>query len=205
MLDIHCTTCNQTKTPDCFSRGKIWKNNTLGKCKPCVVKATQAQQRTVPGLIKKIFHNQKMTTTKMGRPLPQYTETELLQWALQQGLEKLYQSWKTSGYDKWVSPSIDRKDNTQSYTLDNIRLITWRENLDNQKSMNVSGEYLHTGSKAVDQLTLEGEYLQTYPSIACAMRDVAGHRKGVSNITSVCENKWPTAYGFKWRWAEALS
>ena len=205
MADVLCTTCNEIKNLDHFSKGKVWKNGTTGLCKPCGVKATQARQRTIPGLIKRIFHNQRMTTTKMGRPLPQYTEKELLEWALQNGLEQLHHSWEASGYDKWLSPSIDRKDNTQSYTLDNIRLITWRENLDNQKAQNITGDYLHTGSKAVDQLSLEGAYLQTFPSIAIAMRTVAGHRKGVSNITSVCNGVWPTAYGFKWRWSEALS
>ena len=205
MTTARCTTCNENKDLSNFSRGKIWKNNTTGMCKPCGVKATQTRQRTVSGLIKKIYHNQKMTTGKMGRPAPLYTETELLQWALQHDLKTLHTAWEASDYDKWLSPSVDRKDNTQSYTLNNIRLITWRENLDNQKAQNIAGDYLHTGSKAVDQLSLEGAYLQTFPSIAIAMRTVAGHRKGVSNITSVCNGVWPTAYGFKWRWAEALS
>lgn len=205
MADVICTTCNEIKNLDQFSKGKLWKNGTAGMCKPCSVKATQARQRTVSGLIKKIYHNQKMTTRKMGRPAPQYTEAELLQWALQQGLETLHATWKAADYDKWLSPSIDRKDNTQSYSLDNIRLITWRENLDNQKAQNKTGEYLHTGSKAVDQLSIEGAYLQTFPSISNASRTVIGHRKGISNITNVCNGVWPTAYGFKWRWAVALS
>ena len=205
MTPVLCTTCNEIKDLPSFSKGKVWKNNTIGMCKPCGVKATQARQRTIPGLIKKIYHNQKMTTGKMGRSAPSYTEAELLQWAINHGLEALHAQWESSGYDKWMSPSVDRKDNTMSYSLDNIRLITWRENLDNQKAQNVSGQYLHTGSKAVDQLDLNGQYLQTFPSIAIAMRTVAGHRKGVTNIANVCNGVWPTAYGFKWRWSPTLS
>ena len=205
MTTALCITCNEIKNLDHFSKGKLWKNGTTGMCKPCAAKAIRAYQRTVSGLIKKIYNNQKMTTGKMGRPAPVYSKAELLQWALQHGLETLHATWEASDYDKWLSPSIDRIDNTQSYTLDNIRLITWRENLDNQKAQNKSGEYLHPGSKAVDQLSLEGAYLQSFPSIAIAMRTVAGHRTGVTNISSVCNGVWPTAYGFKWRWAEALS
>jgi hypothetical protein len=121
---------------------------------------------------------------------------------LQHGYEAMWERWVASGYDKWLSPSIDRKDNTQSYTLNNIRLVKWRTNLENQKRDNISGRYLHTSSKAVDQLTLEGEYIKTFPSIAMAMRELTGKRSSVSNITAICEGKWKTAYGFKWRWAQ---
>lgn len=206
MTTVTCTGCDQDKPIDQFSKGKLWAKGTKGLCKPCNVKATQEKQRTLSGLIKKIYHNQRMTTGKMGRAAPEYTEADLLQWAMAHGLQQLHATWEASNYDKWLSPSVDRRDNTKSYTLDNIQLLTWRENLDNQKAMNIAGTYLHTGSKAVDQFTLDEVFIKTFPSIACAMREVAGHRKGVTNITAVCEGKWPTAYGFKWRWSvEALS
>jgi hypothetical protein len=168
-------------------------------CRKCAVLATQSRQRTQEGLIKKIFHNQRMTSGKMGRAAPTYTEEELFIWAIGQGYLPMWQAWVDSDYDRWLSPSVDRKDNTKSYTLSNIALMPWRKNLDNQKQNNRDGVYLHTGSKSVDQLTPEGELVTTYPSAAIACRAMVGHNKNISNITAVCHGKWPTAYGFKWR------
>lgn len=133
--------------------------------------------------------------------MPAYTEQQLLDWAIAQGLVPLWETWRASGYDKWLSPSIDRRNNTQSYTLTNIRLVTWRENLENQKMDNIQGNYLHTGSKAVNQLTLDGVFIKSFPSVAIAARETNGRRTGVSNITAVCNGKWHSAYGYKWQFA----
>ena len=200
-----CTKCNETKDLHEFPLQSTAPSGHKASCKRCGVLYTQARQKSPEGLIKKIYHNQHKTCKRMGRAMPSYTEKELFAWAMQHDLMKLWQTWTDSGHDVWLSPSVDRLDNTISYTLTNIQLVTWRENMLNQKKQNVAGIYLHTGSKAVDQLTLEGEYIRTYPSIAIAMRDVAGHSKGVSNITAICEGKWVSAYGYKWRFAEVLS
>jgi len=38
--------------------------------------------------------------------------------------ENLFEAWRASGWDKRFSPSLDRIDNSQGYTLDNIQLMT---------------------------------------------------------------------------------
>lgn len=197
-----CSHCQQTKALIDFPKNAQTKDGYGYICKKCAVKSITERQRTLLGLVKKIYHNQRMTTKKAGRPLPTYTEQELFDWMLTQGYESLWKTWVASGYNKWLSPSIDRKDNTISYTLSNIQLITWRENLDNQKQQNRKGIYLHTNSKAVDQLTLTGEYIQTFASAAIAAREMVGHNRNISNITAVCNGKWKSAYGFKWRFTE---
>ena len=133
-----CTKCRESKPLETFPFKNQSKGTHTSVCKPCAVKATQARQKTREGLIKKIFHNQQMTTKKMGRVPPAYTEQELLEWAMSQGYEQMWQSWTNSGHDKWLSPSVDRIDNNQSYTLKNIQLLTWRQNLNNQKRQNIS-------------------------------------------------------------------
>lgn len=200
-----CAKCLETKPFEEFSASKTNKDGLRGACKACTVKEVQEKQKTPRGLIKKIYHNQKMITGKNGRPAPTYTEEELFQWAKANGLRELWYAWRASGYEKDLSPSCDRKDNDISYTLGNIQLVTWRQNLLNQKNMNISGDLIHTGSKAVDKLDMCGNFIKTYPSVAIAMRDVAGHRKGVSNISQVADGKWKSAYGYKWRWSNALS
>lgn len=200
-----CYRCNETKCLSEFHVLKKSKDGVRGMCKPCSIKDIQDRQKTPRGLIKKIYHNQKMITGKNGRPAPTYTEEELFQWAKANSLRELWYAWRDSGYAKDLSPSCDRLDNDISYTLDNIQLVTWRENLLNQKNMNIAGTLIHTGSKSVDMHDLEGVYLKTFPSVACAMREVLGKRGTVSNISNVAEGKWKSAYGYTWRWTPALS
>lgn len=200
-----CSHCHIELPFNAFHKGGN-TNGLSALCRTCSSEATKARARTIPGLIKRIYNNQRMTTKKMGRPAPTYTVEELLAWVEQQPhFPSLYANWVASSYEKFLIPSIDRKDNEISYTLDNIQLTTWRQNLDNQKSMNINGEYLHSDSKAVEQYTLEGEYVTTHGSIAIAMRAVTGKRTSVTNISNVCNEKWHSVYGFKWKWAEALS
>lgn len=196
-----CNVCGEFKETHLFSSCQSSKDKLRPSCKACTVKATQARQKTLKGLVKKIFHNQKMTTGKMGREAPSYTEVELLNWMLENGYEALWKVWAESGYDKWLSPSIDRIDNTKSYSLTNIQLVTWRKNLENQKEQNKSGKYLHTKSKAVNQYTLEGNYIKSFPSAAMAAREMCGRNTSISNITMVCAGKLKTAYGYLWKFA----
>jgi hypothetical protein len=54
-------------------------------------------------------------------------------------------------------------------------------------------------SLRVDQLTLDGEYIKTFPSLSEAMRTLG--IKSTSNLVKVCKNERKYAYGYKWRYA----
>ena len=41
----------------------------------------------------------------------------------------LYKAWKASGFQHNLSPTVDRIDSTKGYTPDNMRLMSWRDNL----------------------------------------------------------------------------
>lgn len=200
-----CAKCLESKSLNNFSASKSNKDGLRGACKACNVKEVQERQKTPRGLIKKIYHNQKMITGKNGRAAPSYTEEELFQWAKSNGLRELWFAWRDSGYTKDLSPSCDRKNNDISYTLNNLQLVTWRQNLLNQKNMNIAGTLLHSGTKSVDMHDLMGVYIKTFPSIACAMREVTGKRGTVSNISNVANGTWNTAYGYIWKWTPDAS
>lgn len=162
---------------------------------------TKAYRRTPGGLITLIYANQKMTSTKAGRDLPTYTKQELLTWMQSQpNFKQIWDDWVSSEYQKELSPSVDRKDNTLSYTLDNIQLVTWRQNLLNQKHQQKTGVYICKVAKAVDQLSLDGTYIQTHPSLQMAARSL-GKKSSPSNIAGTCAGKFMKAYGYKWQWA----
>ena len=46
----------------------------------------------------------------------------------EESFDKLYDDWVSSGFDKKLSPSIDRVDTSKGYTLDNMRWLTHSEN-----------------------------------------------------------------------------
>ena len=58
--------------------------------------------------------------------------------------------------------------------------------------------------KIVNQYTLEGEYIQSFPSAkaaATALGKITMTSNGASShISSVCNGKRKTAYGYKWTW-----
>lgn len=190
-----CSECKQSK-----ELGEFHVNKS--KCRPCTAIYDRDKARTPDGLVRRIYNNQRMTTRKMGRPLPNYTFEQLCLWLdTQPEFHRLYHAWVRGGYVKDDSPSIDRLDNYQGYGLGNIQVVTWRQNLLNQKAQNISGKYLHTGSKAVRKLSIDGDPLEEFPSISIAARALGKTHAAVSNITAVAEGKWITAYGYKWEWA----
>jgi len=51
------------------------------------------------------------------------------EWSMSNpGFNNLYEAWVLSGYDKKLSPSIDRKDSNKGYTLENLQWLTHSEN-----------------------------------------------------------------------------
>lgn len=59
-----------------------------------------------------------------------------------------------------------------------------------------------TYGKIVNQYSLSGEYLKSFPSISEAAKSLnRGSSNGVaSHISDVCKGKRKTAYGFIWKW-----
>lgn len=59
----------------------------------------------------------------------------------------------------------------------------------------------HCGTKAkpVNQYTLDGKYINTYPSLSAAARSVFGQPTGGVGIGKVCIGKWEQFHGFKWK------
>jgi hypothetical protein len=73
----------------------------------------------------------RQKSNRRGHPPPCFSAAiDLHAWAISRGLEQLWSTYESSGYPRDLRPSVDRLDNAKPYTLDNIRLVTWRENLD---------------------------------------------------------------------------
>lgn len=156
----------------------------------------QDYRRTKKGLIRNIFLNQKGRSKRDKTKKLSYTFEELFSKLIYNDFFiKLYDNWKISGYNKDLTPSLDRIDDYKGYSFDNIQLMTWKENeykgnlyrkigLNNKKS------------KAIIQYSIDGKYIAEYFSIAHASRMLNVSRKGISNC---CNNKTKTSARFKWK------
>jgi len=174
----YCSICNQNLPLSAFDKQTTGAQGRRADCKDC----RKRFDRSRSGLVKKLFQNQKRKSRLRGHPAPAYTESELSQWLWKQpNARHLYDKWVESNYETAHKPSVDRLDDNQPYTISNIRLVTWETNrrryyTDAQNGINVKN------CEAVDQYTLEGEFIQSFHSYSAAARAVNGY---VSNIRSV--------------------
>ena len=56
---------------------------------------------------------------------PTYDREEFLDWLfLETNYLNLWERWREAGWDTKLAPSVDRRDNTRGYELDNLQLMT---------------------------------------------------------------------------------
>lgn len=90
-------------------------------------------RKTKKGLSSKIHGAQRQSSKTRNHPMPTYNLEQFREWLFSQpNFEVLYSNWIESDYDRWTIPSVDRVKEELPYSLDNIELMTWRENVDKQ-------------------------------------------------------------------------
>lgn len=194
-----CKSCGEVKLLSEFSKSHQNKDGHASDCKPCKVIYVREYHRTAEGRITYIYNNQKKSSTTRNHPFPEYTKKELFDWAMLRGLSTLIQAWKQEGYSKDLAPSIDRLDPNKPYCLDNIRLVTWKDNNAKAYEDRKACNHITSQNKKVRQLTLDGAFVAEYGSIANAARTTGITR---ININDVCRGKphCKTAGGFIWEY-----
>lgn len=123
-----CVTCNKTKTDGCFYK----RYNT---CKLCVIERTKKYCKTYSGYILKSYHSMKQRTLGKLECFARWKGKELLpksdfiKWTENNAeFLNLFKAWTLSGYQKKLSPSINRLDNNLGYVLSNMEWIPHGEN-----------------------------------------------------------------------------
>lgn len=152
-------------------------------------------KRTKEGLIGRIYNSQVSSCITRNHVPPSYTKQEFYDWCISQStFHVLYDNWKRLDYQKKYSPSVDRIDDYVSYTMANIQLMTWGENMakghrDRKNGINVKA------SLSVTQYTKDGKKIATYCSLIEATRQTG---IAFQNICYVIKGKRKTAGGYKW-------
>jgi len=76
----------------------------------------------------RVYSSMRRTSRLRGFPYPSFTKKELADWANKNNFDYLWSIYEFSGKPRWLRPSVDRLDNSKGYSMDNIRLVTWKEN-----------------------------------------------------------------------------
>jgi len=194
-----CARCKEWKELSEFNKEKRMNDELTLRCRMCINIVRKSYERTISGVIKVIYHDQKRRSCLMGYSLPTYNRLELQDWCFSQSLfYELYNRWVKSGYQKDLKPSIDRIDDYKSYSFNNIQLMTWRENREKGYRDRKNGVNNKT-NKAVLQFDLEGNFIKEYHSLSQAARE---NKISRSSIIGNCCGKYNFAKGFIWKYKD---
>ena len=157
-----CTRCHEVRSLSEFYKLETGKNGLHPECKKCDAERKVLYSRTKRGLISRIYNNQRRGSESRGHPYSSYTRIELEKWLFSQPkFHELYDNWVKSGYKKKFSPSCDRLNDYEFYSLNNIQLLTWEEHIKKSHSDQINGVN-NKQSKAVLQYDLEDNFIKEY-------------------------------------------
>lgn len=189
-----CNKCDITKYYKDFSSNTRNKDGLQSYCRDCNNAIKREYGRTKTGVISRIYETQRTNSNKRGHGLVGYTKQELINWIDDVQFDKLYNAWVLARHSKGMKPSIDRKDDSIGYELDNIQLMTWQENKD-KHHRDVKSGIDNRISKEVVQYDKYGTYVETYYSVSEAHRKTNIDRKSIMNCI---RGKAKQAGGFQW-------
>lgn len=97
---------------------------------------TKKYERTKKGKLMRTYRNMQSRTLGIVKGkahlylgMDVLPREDFYNWSLaDREFNRLFEVWVKSGYDKKLSPSIDRKDTSKGYTKDNMRWLTHSEN-----------------------------------------------------------------------------
>jgi len=135
-----------------------------------------------------IYQHQKARSKKYGYELS-YSLKELQFYLTNKKFQELFKNWVEGGYMYYDKPSVDRINANRGYTLDNIQIMSWKEN--RRKG---DKEVARKKWKPIIMCDMDGTHLKKYVSIKSAVEDT-GYNQGL--ISMVLKGHRNHTGGFK--------
>mgnify|MGYP002640398744 CR=1 FL=1 len=207
-----CFKCEIEKDLSQFYKHKQIADGYLNKCKECAKLDTNSNPRcfsnkvddcydkTEKGVIRVIYKTQRRNSESRKMLPPSYSKEELKDWLYSNDFKRLYDEWVDSGFKKEIKPSVDRRDDFKPYSFDNIRLVTWADNMKHQHEDIMCG--VGTGGlrcKPVICYDRNKKPIAEYVSFSAACRSI-----GYSIERSLKSGKPDRKNGFIWRYKEEI-
>ena len=129
-----CTGCGVVRSED---NTDVGTNGFFRfKCKKCFTAHSKYYEKTVSGYLVRTYRNMLSRVSGVQKAKAHLyqgkeilSKEEFYKWSLADTMyNELYHLWVVSGYNRKLSPSIDRVDTTKGYTRGNIRWLTHSEN-----------------------------------------------------------------------------
>lgn len=86
-------------------------------------------------------------------------------------------------------------------TLENLEWVNRSRNVRHAFDIGLNYRFSNGTNRTVDKLSLDGKYIESYPSITDAVIGIGLKTSSKSAITRVCQGKQKTCGGFRWRYA----
>lgn len=203
-----CSKCKELKPFSDYVKDKATNDGHRSSCKTCSYAMTIEWNRSRKGVVCRLWHKHNARSATRGHSKPSYTREWLYDFVLNHpNFESLYAEWVASGYEKMLSPSIDRIDDRIGYTKENIRLVTFGENMEHAWDASRKIELdnkgwqsgLMGGHRAVKQYDLYGNFIAEFISINEACRSTGSSD---SKVTAACKGNRITHNKFQWRYSD---
>lgn len=179
-----CRKCKIDKPDESFCYSNLKRGYYL--CTDCCKDYRIYYKRNINTIMKSIYSHQKHRTKI------EYTYKEFCEWLYKETKFYIYyRFWVESDYDKFLLPSVIRKDFLKHFTLDNLE-VTVRKNIFTKNKRSTI--------KRVVQMDEAGNVLATFPS-----SHIAGKMLGLnySNIFGICSGYKGRKFcgGYRWKFA----
>lgn len=128
-----CIICHKIKKLGEFYEQKGMFDGHLNKCIECCLEYADSRHKIDPHYYMRAIYNGMVWRCKnieRYKKLKIVNKNEWVVWC-DKNMYKfnvLFKNWQNSGFDKKLSPSIDRIDNNRGYELDNMQWLTHSQN-----------------------------------------------------------------------------
>lgn len=195
-----CLKCKNLLEIKHFSNRSSSGDGYAKLCKSCAKKEKTLYNQTEIGVLTQLYNSQVANSILRGHTPPTYSRQELIdKYLTDKRFIKYFNYWKEAGFPPYFDkkPSFDRIDDSKPYSLENIRLTTYRRNLLKEHLKYSKGLSNNKEISPVSQIDpITGQVINKFVSIAEASRIT-----NIDNISSVCRGERPLAGGFNWEYS----